>query len=156
VWVIVASWCLATTGSTSCSVTADGSRGLSATTLPHLDQLMSSAEVDAADAACVVAGVLIHGFRSARRLAARPDEFDHRRQVAFQPAATGTFDVEPRSLGPIHPVPAVLAGAPLLDSAGRPVLVIDDDATIVVTHSEKERTAATFSIHARRSAQSPT
>ncbi len=29
-------------------------------------------------------------------------------------------------------------------ATGRPVLVIDDDATIVVTHSEKERTAATF------------
>jgi hypothetical protein len=43
------------------------------------------------------------------------------------------------------PLPASLvAGAPLLDGGGRPVLVIDDDATIVVTHSEKERTAATF------------
>jgi len=43
------------------------------------------------------------------------------------------------------PLPASLvAGAPLLDAQGRPVLVIDDDATIVVTHSEKERAAATF------------
>jgi hypothetical protein len=39
---------------------------------------------------------------------------------------------------------SLVAGTPLLDRAGRPVLVIDDDATIVVTHSEKERTAATF------------
>jgi hypothetical protein len=44
-----------------------------------------------------------------------------------------------------HALPASLvAGMPLLDGEGRPVLVIDDDATIVVTHSEKERTAATF------------
>ena len=43
------------------------------------------------------------------------------------------------------PLPASLvAGAPLIDSDGRPVLVIDDDATIVVTHSEKEQAAATF------------
>jgi hypothetical protein len=39
---------------------------------------------------------------------------------------------------------SLVAGTPLLDERGRPVLVIDDDATIVVTHSEKERTAATF------------
>jgi hypothetical protein len=32
----------------------------------------------------------------------------------------------------------------LVDRDGRPVLVLDDDGTIVVTHSEKERTAATF------------
>ena len=44
-----------------------------------------------------------------------------------------------------HALPASLvAGAPLLDEAGRPVLVIDDDATIVVAHSEKEQTAPTF------------
>jgi Transposase DDE domain group 1 len=44
-----------------------------------------------------------------------------------------------------HALPASLvAGAPLIDAEGRPVLVIDDDATIVVTHSEKEHTAATF------------
>ncbi len=44
-----------------------------------------------------------------------------------------------------HTLPASLvAGTPLLDREGRPVLVIDDDATIVVTHSEKEHTAATF------------
>jgi Transposase DDE domain group 1 len=42
-------------------------------------------------------------------------------------------------------LPATLvAEAPLLDGQGRPVLVLDDDGTIVVTHSEKERTAATF------------
>jgi hypothetical protein len=42
-------------------------------------------------------------------------------------------------------LPATLvAGRPLLDAQGRPVLVLDDDGTIVVTHSEKERTAATF------------
>jgi hypothetical protein len=40
---------------------------------------------------------------------------------------------------------SLVAGEPLLDRDGRPVLVIDDDATIVVTHSEKEKTAATFS-----------
>jgi len=43
------------------------------------------------------------------------------------------------------PLPASLvAGAPLIDSDGRPVLIIDDDATIVVTHSEKGQAAATF------------
>jgi hypothetical protein len=39
---------------------------------------------------------------------------------------------------------SLVAGQPLLDREGRAVLVIDDDATIVVTHSVKERTAATF------------
>jgi hypothetical protein len=39
---------------------------------------------------------------------------------------------------------SLVAGAPLLDRDGRQVLVIDQDATIVVTHSEKERAAATF------------
>ena len=38
----------------------------------------------------------------------------------------------------------MVAGAPLLDRDGRPVLVIDEDATIVVAHSEKEQAAATF------------
>jgi Transposase DDE domain group 1 len=42
-------------------------------------------------------------------------------------------------------LPATLvAGTPLTDRQGRPVLVLDDDGTIVVTHSEKERAAATF------------
>lgn len=39
---------------------------------------------------------------------------------------------------------SLVAGAPLLDERGRPVLVIDEDATLVVTHSEKEQAAATF------------
>ena len=40
--------------------------------------------------------------------------------------------------------PSLVCGEPLVDRDGRPVLVLDDDGTIVVTHSEKERTAATF------------
>ena len=39
---------------------------------------------------------------------------------------------------------SLVAGAPLLDRMGRPVLVLDQDATIVVCHSEKEQAAATF------------
>jgi Transposase DDE domain group 1 len=39
---------------------------------------------------------------------------------------------------------SLVAGAPLLDRDGRPVLVIDEDATIVIAHSEKEAAAATF------------
>jgi hypothetical protein len=39
---------------------------------------------------------------------------------------------------------SLVAGAPLLDRDGRPVLVIDEDATIVVAHSEKQQAAATF------------
>jgi Transposase DDE domain group 1 len=39
---------------------------------------------------------------------------------------------------------SLVAGLPLLDRDGRPVLVIDEDATIVVCHSEKESVAATF------------
>ena len=57
------------------------------------------------------------------------------RQVAWAQRAEQTGQALPASL---------VAGTPLLDPNGRPVLVIDDDATIVVTHSEKERTAATF------------
>jgi hypothetical protein len=57
------------------------------------------------------------------------------RQVAWAQRAEVTGQTLPASL---------VAGTPLLDTEGRPVLVIDDDATIVVTHSEKERTAATF------------
>jgi Transposase DDE domain group 1 len=42
-------------------------------------------------------------------------------------------------------LPATLvAGTPLVDRDGRPVLVIDEDATIVIAHSEKEQAAATF------------
>jgi hypothetical protein len=44
-----------------------------------------------------------------------------------------------------HALPASLVvGAPLLDRDARPVLVIDEDATIVIAHSEKESAAATF------------
>jgi hypothetical protein len=44
-----------------------------------------------------------------------------------------------------QPLPtSLVAGTPLLAADGRPVLVIDEDATIVVTHSEKEQAAATF------------
>ena len=42
----------------------------------------------------------------------------------------------------LAPIP--VAGRDLLDGAGRPVLVIDMDATIVIAHSEKEQAAATF------------
>jgi hypothetical protein len=57
------------------------------------------------------------------------------RAVAWAQRAEQTGQALPASL---------VAGAPLIDAEGRPVLVIDDDATIVVTHSEKEHTAATF------------
>jgi Transposase DDE domain group 1 len=44
-----------------------------------------------------------------------------------------------------QPLPtSLVAGTPLLAADGRPVLAIDEDATIVVTHSEKEQAAATF------------
>jgi hypothetical protein len=56
------------------------------------------------------------------------------REVAWAQRAEQTGQALPASL---------VAGAPLLDR-GRPVLVIDEDATIVVTHSEKEHAAATF------------
>jgi len=39
---------------------------------------------------------------------------------------------------------SLVAGRPLLDAQGRPVLVIDEDATITIAHSEKEQAAATF------------
>jgi Transposase DDE domain group 1 len=39
---------------------------------------------------------------------------------------------------------SLVAGTPLLDRQGRAVLVLDQDATIVVCHSEKEQAAATF------------
>jgi len=42
----------------------------------------------------------------------------------------------------LPPIP--VAGHDLLDRAGRPVLVIDMDATIVIAHSEKEQAAASF------------
>lgn len=40
--------------------------------------------------------------------------------------------------------PISVAGRDLVDQAGRPVLVIDLDATIVIAHSEKENAATTF------------
>jgi len=39
---------------------------------------------------------------------------------------------------------SLVAGSPLLGRDGRPVLVIDEDATLVIAHSEKEQSAATF------------
>ena len=57
------------------------------------------------------------------------------REVAWQQRAEATGAALPASM---------VAGAPLLDRGGRPVLVIDEDATIVVAHSEKEQAAATF------------
>jgi len=57
------------------------------------------------------------------------------REVAWAQRAEATGEALPASL---------VASAPLLDRQGRPVLVIDIDATIVVTHSEKEHAAATF------------
>jgi hypothetical protein len=57
------------------------------------------------------------------------------RELAWAQRAETTGQVVPVSL---------VAGRPLLDTAGRPVLVIDQDATVVACHSEKERAAATF------------
>jgi Transposase DDE domain group 1 len=57
------------------------------------------------------------------------------REVAWAQRAEVTGAALPASL---------VAGAPLLDAEGRPVLVIDEDATIVIAHSEKESAAATF------------
>jgi hypothetical protein len=57
------------------------------------------------------------------------------REVAWAQRAEATGAALPASL---------VAGAPLLDRDGRPVLVIDEDATIVIAHSEKESAAATF------------
>jgi hypothetical protein len=57
------------------------------------------------------------------------------REVAWAQRAEVTGQSLPASL---------VTGRPLLDAVGRPVLVLDDDGTIVVTHSEKEQAAATF------------
>jgi Transposase DDE domain group 1 len=57
------------------------------------------------------------------------------RDLAWAQRAETTGQALPASL---------VAGTSLLDADGRPVLVIDQDATIVVCHSEKERAAATF------------
>jgi hypothetical protein len=39
---------------------------------------------------------------------------------------------------------SLVCGAPLLARDGRPVLVIDEDATLVIAHSEKEQARPTF------------
>jgi hypothetical protein len=57
------------------------------------------------------------------------------REVAWAQRAEATGQALPASL---------VAGMPLLDRDGRPVLVIDEDATIVIAHSDKESAAATF------------
>jgi hypothetical protein len=57
------------------------------------------------------------------------------REVAWAQRAEVTGEALPASR---------VAGTPLLDHDGRPVLVIDEDATIVVAHSDKEQAAATF------------
>jgi Transposase DDE domain group 1 len=57
------------------------------------------------------------------------------REVALAQRAEATGESLPASL---------VAGMPLLDRDGRPVLVIDEDATIVIAHSEKQSAAATF------------
>ena len=57
------------------------------------------------------------------------------REVAWAQRAEETGAALPASM---------VVGAPLLDRDGRPVLVIDEAATIVVAHSEKEQAAATF------------
>jgi Transposase DDE domain group 1 len=57
------------------------------------------------------------------------------REVVWAQRAETTGQALPASL---------VAGMPLLDRDGRPVLVIDEDATLVLAHSEKESAAATF------------
>ena len=57
------------------------------------------------------------------------------REVVWAQRAEATGTALPASL---------VAGAPLLARDGRAVLVIDEDATLVIAHSEKEQAAATF------------
>jgi hypothetical protein len=57
------------------------------------------------------------------------------REVAWAQRAEVTATVLPASM---------VAGAPLLARDGRPVLVIDEDATITIAHSEKEQARPTF------------
>jgi len=57
------------------------------------------------------------------------------REVAWAQRGEATGTVLPASM---------VAGTPLLARDGRPVLVIDEDATITIAHSEKEQAAATF------------
>jgi len=57
------------------------------------------------------------------------------REVVWAQRAEATGTALPASL---------VAGTPLLARDGRPVLVIDEDATLVIAHSDKEQAAATF------------
>lgn len=57
------------------------------------------------------------------------------REVAWAQRGEATGTVLPASL---------VAGAPLLARDGGPVLVIDEDATLVIAHSDKDQAAATF------------
>ncbi len=57
------------------------------------------------------------------------------REVAWAQRGEATGTVLPASL---------VARAPLLARGGRPVLVIDEDATLVIAHSDKDQAAATF------------
>jgi hypothetical protein len=57
------------------------------------------------------------------------------REVAWAQRAEATGAALPTSL---------VCGQALLARDGRPVLVIDEDATLVIAHSEKEQAAATF------------
>lgn len=57
------------------------------------------------------------------------------RELAWAQRGEATGTVLPASM---------VAGAPLLARDGRPVMVIDEDATLVIAHSEKEQAAATF------------
>ncbi len=59
------------------------------------------------------------------------------REVAWAQRAEATGTALPASL---------VAGAPLLARDGRAVLVIDEDATITIAHSDKEHAAATFKL----------
>jgi hypothetical protein len=68
----------------------------------------------------------LHGIAAARAAA---------REVAWAQRAEATGESLPASL---------VTGVPLLDREGRAVLVIDEDATIVIAHSEKQSAAATF------------
>ncbi len=57
------------------------------------------------------------------------------REVAWAQRGEATGTVLPASL---------VAGAPLLARDGRSVLVIEEDATLVIAHSDKDQAAATF------------
>src|SRR4029453_18023377 len=63
--------------------------------------------------------------------------------AARSPAPGVTWAQRADATGQTLPA-SLVAGTPLLDRDGRSVLVIDEDATIVVAHSEKESAAATF------------